>query len=153
MSDLTRRAVLAALPGLVALAGCSGRRDASERTTHPPQTARPGWVGLEVENNDDAPREVAVAVEFDGEVRFERTLSLRPQAEPEFNSVVPLPDSGARSVRVRAEMSEGASASATFTVAPGQDPQRLYVTVDREGNLRLTQGTEPSEPIRTTDGA
>jgi hypothetical protein len=171
MPPPTRRAVLAAVSGLVALAGCSGKRDPSDRTTrrtettqssetahqsqttHRPQASRRGWVGLDVENNDDAPHEVTAGVERGGELRFERTLSLRPQAEPEFNAVVPVPDSGAYSVGLSAEMDAEASASETFTIAPEGDPQRLFVTIDREGVLQLTQGTEPSEPIPTSERA
>jgi hypothetical protein len=165
MPSPTRRAVLAAVPNLVALAGCSGKQDPSGRTTrrtettyqsqttHRPQTSRRGWVGLEVENNDDAHHEATVGVERGDELRFERTLSLRPQAEPEFNAVVPIPDSGAYSVGLSAEMDAEASASETFTIVPEGEPQRLFVTIDREGVLQLTQGTEPSEPIPTSERA
>lgn len=199
MPSTTRRRLLASVGGLLGFAGCSGERQPQttettdheettqrtetikrpetthrSQTTYPPQTDRPGWVGLEVENNDEETHEVTVEVvpaakadasnseETTDEELFARTLTLRPQSEPEFNSVVPIPESGERDVRVVADLvnsADGAdgtddpdseSTSTTFTVSADAEYQRLYVTIDRNGVLNLTQGTEPAEPMRTT---
>lgn len=184
MPSSTRRRLLTGVGVLLGTAGCTDKNQPSTgattgrsrttrrtQTTYPPQTDRPGWVGLEVENNDDETREVSVVVTADDEELFARTLTLRPQSEPEFNSVVPIPESGDRRVHVAAELPDGSevadgtdgsegtdgsddavtrSASATVTVSADAEYQRLFVTIDRRGDLQLTQGTEPSEPIRTT---
>ena len=154
MSFDTRRRLLATVCGLLTLSGCSTERRSTTtgatQTSGRSRTDERGWVGLEVENNDDVVRTVTVVVELDGEQEFARTLSLRPQAEPEFEAIFPIPDSE-RQVTVEADLEDGGSTSYSSTLGPGDD-RRLYVTVGRNGALVVGRH-EPPEPNSTTESA
>jgi hypothetical protein len=140
---------------LLTLSGCSAERQpATTEATQPSrksETDERRWLGLEVENNDDVARTVTVVVELDGEQQFARTLSLRPQAEPEFGAVFPIPNSEPREVTVEADLEAGGSTRYSSTRSPGDD-RRLYVTVGRNGAVVVGR-YEPPESDSTTESA
>lgn len=120
-------------------------------TTDGVYTPKPGFVSLQIENNHSESHQLTVTVEQKGgEQLLDKSLTLKPQDESEFNDVLSIPEEGSKTYEIHAEGVGNQSVTEVLTITAGGEFQTVYVTINGSGVVGITQRTEPSEPITTT---